>query len=134
MIFINSLQTSYLKALLTSTSLVSSYLSRVINLKAIRACIIIHLVILLASYSVILAIVSLSFKLLRLPLNNYLISKLTIILLSLLAPLSFFIAVIIFKLQTRIVEKFNKLLQTIKYSILISFSSRYPFVLVFIEY
>ena len=115
MIFINSLQNSYLKASLTSTSLVPSYLSRVINLKAIRACIIIHLVILLASYSVILAIVSLSFKLLRLPLNNYLISKLAMILLSLLAPLSFFIAVIIFKLQTCIVEKFNKLLQTIKY-------------------
>ena len=128
------MQNSYLKASLTSTSLVPSYLSRVINLKAIRVWIIIHLVILLTSYSVILAIVSLSFKLLRLPLNNYLISKLTIILLSLLASLSFFIAVIIFKLQTCIVEKFNKLLQTIKYSILISFSSRYPFVLVFIEY
>jgi len=111
------LQNSYLKASLTSTSLVPSYLSRVINLKAIRPWIIIHLVILLASYSVILAIVSLSFKLLRLPLNNYLISKLAMILLSLLAPLSFFIEVIIFKLQTCIVEKFDILMQTIKYSI-----------------
>jgi len=53
-LFISSSQNSYLKVSLTSTSLIPSYLSKVISLKAIRACIIIYLVISFTRDSIIL--------------------------------------------------------------------------------